>query len=115
MYEYLATITRVIDGDTIEATVELGFGITQNMKFRVIADTHEYFDTPETWRPKSEEEAAHGELAKTRAIELLEGKTLRISSVKKGKYRYLCKIKLENGIDYADTMVNEGFQKRNEY
>jgi len=115
MYEYFAKITRVIDGDTIIADVSLGFGLTQNMKFRIIAENNKYFDTPETWRPKSEAEREHGEKANIRARELLEGKTFRIKSIKKGKYRYLCKIILENGSDYADLMISEGFQKKESY
>ena len=27
MYEYKANITKVVDGDTVDATVDLGFGI----------------------------------------------------------------------------------------
>ena len=115
MYDYNAYIERVVDGDTVDAVVDLGFGVVMNMRFRVIAENHEYFDTPETYRPKTESERAHGKEASARATELLEGKNVVISSVKKGKYRYLGKILLNNGEDYGDKMINEGFQKRESY
>ena len=115
MYTYKAHIVRVLDGDTAEVNIKLGFDIEITKKLRIIAETHEYFDTPESYRPKSEAERARGKLATARAIELLEGKDFIISSVKFGKYRYLGKITLENGEDYGDKMVNEGFQKRDSY
>lgn len=115
MYQYKAKIIRIVDGDTVEATIDLGFDIKITKKIRVIAESHDYFDTPETWRPKSEAERAHGELANARAVELLENKEVILDSVKDGKYRYVAKIKLENGTDYGDLMINEGFQKKDSY
>lgn len=114
MYDYLAKITRVIDGDTIDTEIELGFGIKTVMRFRVAADDA-YFDTPETWRPKSEAEREHGKAATARAKELLEGKTFKLSSIKKGKYRFVAKIELEDGSDFGTKMINEGFQKKENY
>ncbi len=35
MYEYRARIVRVIDGDTVEAEVDLGFHITSRMMLRL--------------------------------------------------------------------------------
>jgi micrococcal nuclease len=115
MYQYKAYIKRVIDGDTVEAVVDLGFDIKVTKSIRIIAENHDYFDTPETWRPKTESERTHGEQAKQRAIELLEGKSIILDSVKEGKYRYVAKIKLDNNIDYGDLMINEGYQKRDSY
>ena len=115
MYQYKAHVIRVIDGDTVEVRIDLGYDIQITKSIRVIAESHPYFDTPETWRPKTESERAHGKLATERAIELLEGKDIILDSVKEGKYRYVAKIKLENNVDYADTMIKEGFQKRDSY
>lgn len=115
MYEYNALIENVIDGDTVDALVDMGFGLTMMVRFRLLAENHEYFDTPESWRPTTEAEREHGEQAKARATELLLGKTFKIKSIKKGKYRYVCNIVLEDGSDYGDKMINEGFQKRDSY
>lgn len=35
MYEYRATVLRVVDGDTIDATVDLGFDVHVNQRFRL--------------------------------------------------------------------------------
>lgn len=115
MYKYKAHVIRVVDGDTIEAKIDLGFDIKITKNIRIIAESHNYFDTPETWRPKTEAERTHGEAAKDRAIELLEGKDVVLDSVKEGKYRYVAKIKLDNNVDYGDLMINEGYQKRDDY
>jgi micrococcal nuclease len=112
MYTYKAKITRVVDGDTFDAEVDLGFGIVARHRFRV-AD----IDTPETWRPINESEAAHGEKASDRAKALLEGKTLTLVTKKKsGIYgRYSAVVTLEDGRDFATVMIDEGFQKLDSY
>jgi len=35
MYEYKATVTRVIDGDTVDVTIELGFGVQLKERLRL--------------------------------------------------------------------------------
>lgn len=115
LFTYRAKILRVVDGDTIDALVDLGFSIQVKMRFRVIALSHDYFDTPETWRPKTDAERKHGEAATSRAKELLEGNEVILVSEKRGKYRYLCKILLSDDTDYGDKMVAEGFQKKDSY
>lgn len=55
MYEYKARLVRVIDGDTIEADVDLGFYVTMRLRFRFIG-----IDTPEINSKKpGEREAAN--------------------------------------------------------
>lgn len=36
MYEYQATLARVIDGDTVELVVDLGFTVSVNVEFRLL-------------------------------------------------------------------------------
>ena len=36
MYEYKAKLVRVIDGDTIELEIDLGFSITMKRKIRLL-------------------------------------------------------------------------------
>lgn len=115
VYIYTAHVDRVVDGDTIDCTVDLGFNTKTAIRFRIFSENHEYFDTPETWRPKTKQEEKHGEAAKKRAIELLEGKQVTLKSIKKGKYRYLAEVYMDTGANFADQMVNEGFQKRDSY
>ena len=43
MYEYRATIRRVVDGDTVDVTLDLGFNILYNSRIRLLG-----IDTPES-------------------------------------------------------------------
>ena len=83
-YTYPATITRVVDGDTVDASVDLGFRTFMNIRFRM-----EGYDAPETWRPKSEEERVLGQAATDYLKSLIDGKQLIVESNKFGKYRWL--------------------------
>lgn len=58
MYEYKAMLKRVIDGDTIDVLVDLGFSITMEMRLR-LADV----DTPEL-RSQDESERDKAQAAK---------------------------------------------------
>ena len=112
MYTYEAVITRVIDGDTVDAVLDLGFNLKYKAKFRI-----KDFDAPETWRPKSDLERKHGEEASLFATELLLDKQVIISTEPiVGIYgRYAASITLYNGTDFGSVMVDNGFQKRDNY
>ena len=112
MYEYKAKITNIVDGDTFDASVDIGFSITINHRFRVIG-----LDTPETYRPKCLSEKEHGIKATERAKELLLDKEVIIKSERVvGIYgRYGATITLADGRDFATVMLNEGFQKLDSY
>ena len=66
MYDYRAKCTRVIDGDTIEALVDLGFNTHKQITIR--------FDGIDAWesRTRDGEEKIKGLAAKARLIEILE-------------------------------------------
>lgn len=111
-YVRKAKILRVTDGDTVEAEVDLGFNISYRIKVRV-----KDLDTPETFRPKSEAERKHGKQATLRAKDLLLDSEVLIKSEKDPSIygRYTAKIQLEDGKDYSDLMVSEGFSKKGNY
>lgn len=46
MYEYRAKIERCVDGDTVDAEVDLGFSVTIKERFRLIG-----INTPERGKP----------------------------------------------------------------
>lgn len=111
MYEYWAKITNIVDGDTFDATVDLGFSISTAIRIRL-----DGIDTPETWRPKSEAEREHGEKAKAFVKELILGKNLKINSIYQGPYnRYGARILLEDGRDLTDVMISNNFSKLEQY
>jgi len=69
MYEYAVTITRVVDGDTVDVDIDLGFGVVlKKERVRIVG-----IDTPES-RTRDLVEKKFGLAAKARLKELL-GKT----------------------------------------
>ena len=58
MYTYKAKITNVVDGDTVDAEIDLGFGIKMNERIRLYG-----IDTPEI-RTRDLNEKARGIAAK---------------------------------------------------
>jgi len=111
-YNYKGKADKVVDGDTVDATVDVGFGIWVKQRFRI-----DDFDAPESWRPRNEAEKAHGEAAKARAKELLMDKDLVFTTSKEiGVYgRYGASITLSDGTKFKDVMISEGFQKKDSY
>ena len=112
LYTYTAFISRVIDGDTVEAVIDLGFNLTFTGRFRI-----KDLDTPEVYRPKSEAEKLHGTQASTFAKELLSNETVTIKTYPKvGIYgRYLAHIILPDGRNFSDVMIEQGYQKKKSY
>lgn len=82
MYEYKAKLVRVIDGDTIDCYIDLGFNIHVKERVRLKG-----IDTPET-RTRDLEEKKRGIAAKERVIELFEGVDEFViqTEIHKGKY-----------------------------
>ena len=82
MYEYKAVVDRVVDGDTIDVTIDLGFSVWKKMRVRM-----EGINTPES-RTRDLEEKKHGLAAKDRLKSILEFNdnkcVLKVSGV--GKY-----------------------------
>lgn len=82
LYFYRAKVIRIIDGDTIEAVVDLGFNIQITEKFRFLN-----FDAAEsTWRAENSAEKAHGILATRIVSDLLLDKEVILLTRKSGKY-----------------------------
>lgn len=57
MYEYSCTVTRVVDGDTIDVILDLGFSVLHKCRVRLYG-----IDTPES-RTRDKDEKARGKLA----------------------------------------------------
>jgi len=57
MYEYNCTVERVVDGDTIDVTLDLGFDILHKCRVRLYG-----IDTPES-RTRNLDEKARGKMA----------------------------------------------------
>lgn len=77
MYEYKAIVTRVIDGDTFVADVDLGFNIWAHKQVIRMDGIN-----------CKELATAEGVLAKNRLIELIENKVVLIKTKKDKKEKY---------------------------
>ena len=66
MYEYSAKLDRVVDGDTVDAMIDLGFNTWAHKRIRLMG-----IDAPET-RTRDLDEKAQGFVTKERLESLLE-------------------------------------------
>ena len=57
MYEYKCTVDRVVDGDTIDVTLDLGFSVLYKTRVRLFG-----IDTPES-RTRNKDEKARGKMS----------------------------------------------------
>ena len=102
-FVYNAILDRVVDGDTIDVHLDLGFNVYLN-KQRVRLHG---IDTPES-RTRDLAEKKLGLAAKERLIELC-GTKLKIESLGKGKYGRILGIPYtEDGEDICQILIKEG-------
>ena len=107
MFEYDAKLVRVIDGDTIEVIIDLGFSIFHKVKLRLLD-----IDTPEIFHPLNEAEKIRGLEARDFVKYKLESaKKLTVRTRKTGKYgRWLAYVYIDD-ICLNDLLKIKGFQK----
>jgi endonuclease YncB( thermonuclease family) len=104
MYEYECTIRRVVDGDTIDVDVDLGFGTWRcSERIRLFG-----VDTPEC-RTRDAKEKTAGLLAKKFVQEALHvGGTYKLQTREKGKFgRFLGVIFISARTSINTTLVSE--------
>jgi len=105
MYEYNCTVTRVVDGDTIDVILDLGFSVLHKCRVRLYG-----IDTPES-RTKNQDEKARGKLAAKYLKDSINNGTEIILRSKlkdsKGKYgRVLGEIIVDN-ININQSMIEK--------
>ena len=77
MYEYRCKVVKVIDGDTVDVDIDLGFGIWQmDEHVRIMG-----IDTPES-RTRDKVEKKFGLAAKAKLKELLKGNLVGVANMK---------------------------------
>jgi len=102
-YTYNAELIRVIDGDTVEAMVDLGFYTWHKVTVRLYG-----INAPES-RTKDLEEKERGLAAKTRLTELLKDGKFLLESHGIEKYgRCLGYIYIENNYCVNFILLDEG-------
>ncbi|AHW60492.1 micrococcal nuclease [Draconibacterium orientale] len=116
MYTYKATVDRVVDGDTIDLVIDLGFKITTFQRIRLRG-----INTPETYRVKKDsEEYKNGMKAKAFVIERIannDNEVIVETDKDVGKFgRYIGVIRLaDNAQTLNDELVEKGFAVYAEY
>ena len=106
-YEYHAKVLRVIDGDTIELEIDLGFGVFKKEKVRLAR-----VDTPEVYGVKKESaEYQIGKLASEYTEHWLSVANYRVTvkTEKTGKYgRYIAEVNSSDGRNLSDDLLENG-------
>ena len=112
MYEYRCKVIKVIDGDTVDVDIDLGFDIMlRDERVRIVG-----IDTPES-RTRDKVEKKFGLASKARLKELIGGKSgpiLKTQINKKGEDmrgkfgRILGDFVTEDGRMVTDILVEEG-------
>ncbi len=108
-FVYNATLERIIDGDTFDCVIDLGFDVRLHKQRVRLAG----IDTPEsrinTKRyPERAKEKVMGKAAKERLKELCTG-SFKVKSLGKGKYgRILGVPYTEDGEDICAKLIEEG-------
>jgi micrococcal nuclease len=116
MYKYKAKVDRIVDGDTIDITIDLGFKITTHQRIRMSG-----INTPETYNVKKDSEEYKNGLAAKQFVEhrIAENNFEAIVETEKdtGKYgRYIGTLWLaDNETSLNDELVENGFAKRVKY
>lgn len=106
LYQYRAQLIRVIDGDTLDLSIDLGFDITQKTRVRLMG-----INAPEM-------NTDAGKLAKAFVVDWFsegEAITLETYKDKREKYgRYLAKVVTAKG-DLAACLIEAGHAVAKEY
>ena len=100
MYQYKAKVLNVVDGDTIDVSIDLGLQIYSLQRIRLYG-----IDTPERGQPGFLEAA-------DRLKQLILDKNVTIKTYKTSKYgQYLGEIEFD-GIHINQMMITEGHAKK---
>lgn len=113
-FSYVASLVRVIDGDTIRASIQVGFGVTFDPPsgFRIVG-----YDAPERYAPG-------GDAATERLAGLLIGRPLYVETIKPPRAeneqqsfaRWLCRLWIaapdtRELVNVSDVMTADGFDR----
>ena len=107
MYQYICTVTKIIDGDTLDVDIDLGFSVKlTKQRIRMLG-----IDTPES-RTRNLEEKKRGLLSKAYlASKCPVGSRVKLTSHDKGKFgRILGEIfEMESEVSINKIMCDEGY------
>lgn len=99
MYQYKAVVDRVVDGDTICCTLDLGFNIFIKEKFRFAK-----INAPETSTPE-------GKDVKQLVSDMLTRKSVVLEVTKQDKYGRWLAIVVLDGLEVNQWLLDNGHAK----
>ena len=104
MYEYRCKVVKIVDGDTVDVDIDLGFGVwLKKERIRMFG-----IDTPES-RTRDLDEKKYGLMAKDYITRLLDdegGIVLKTRKDAEGKYGRILG-ELWRTTDFADKSIND--------
>tara|TARA_R100000808_G_scaffold16457_1_gene37142 strand:- start:399 stop:821 length:423 start_codon:yes stop_codon:yes gene_type:complete len=103
MYEYNCNVKRVVDGDTVDVIIDLGFDISYSSRVRLFG-----IDTPES-RTRDKDEKARGLISKDFLKSYLDkgGVVIRTRKDKKGKFGRILGEMVVEDININELMIKE--------
>ena len=102
MYTYKISPLKIVDGDTVDALVDLGFDTWKKVRIRMMG-----MNAPES-RTRDLEEKAKGIAAKVRLEELLESGSFILQSMGVGKYGRCLGIIFVDEVNVNKQLIAEG-------
>ena len=102
MHTYSAICIRVVDGDTIDAMVDLGFSVWVKKRIRLYG-----IDAPES-RTRDLEEKQRGLAAKAKLSDLIQDKEFALESHKVGKYGRCLGTLYIGEVNINQQLIDEG-------
>jgi len=104
MYEYSCTVERVVDGDTVDVVLNLGFNILYKCRVRLYG-----IDTPES-RTRNLDEKARGKMAGAFLKEAIDNGTKVVIQTKlkdsRGKFGRVLGNVVVDGININQSMID---------
>ena len=105
MYEYRCKITRIVDGDTMDIDIDLGFGVwLHKERVRIYG-----IDTPES-RTRDKVEKQYGLMAKEFVKQFVKGNRIILSTKEydaKGKFGRILGDIIVDRKSLSETMIQE--------
>lgn len=100
LFVYKGLCVNVVDGDTIDILIDLGFGVYTKQRLRLAR-----IDTPEL-NSSSEEERGKAKVSKQYVIDTALNKEVIINTTSKDKYgRYIAEVFIED-VNLSDLLLS---------
>ena len=108
MYTYFVkSVDRVVDGDTIDISIDLGFDLTKKERVRLAG-----IDTPETRTKNPKEKEMGYQATEFLEMHLMEATKLTVKTAKDGKFGRMLGWLYKSEKDVTsinETMIDEGY------